>query len=191
MFKDHKRFCEIRLAPNCPPWPELQRHMWLSLRNRKTIRKLGTIRGMAAACRRTIFIPDDSLGSPAPKEWCLCTRQKSQVALFEEILTMSTTRTVKNGFALKLLLKFIYSEKATKFCKISTIDLFYVVTVKSTVEILQNFMAFSEYMNFKAKKRLKFTVVIIQERHEMGILRSEFLTFLFLLRFDLETVKVS
>ena len=46
-------------------------------------------------------------------------------------------------------LKFIYSEKATKFWEISTIDLSYVVTVKSTVEILQNFVAFSEYMNFK------------------------------------------
>ena len=46
-------------------------------------------------------------------------------------------------------LKFIYSEKATKFCEISTLDLSYVVTVKSTVEISQNFVAFSEYMNFK------------------------------------------
>ena len=46
------------------------------------------------------------------------------------------------------MVKFIYSEKATKFCEISTVDLSYVVTVKSTVEILQNFVAFSEYMNF-------------------------------------------
>ena len=38
-------------------------------------------------------------------------------------------------------LKLIYSEKATKFCEISTLDLSYV-TVKSTV-------AFSEYINFK------------------------------------------
>ena len=44
--------------------------------------------------------------------------------------------------------KFIYSEKATKFCKISTLLLSYVVTVKSKVEILQTFVAFSEYMNF-------------------------------------------
>ena len=43
---------------------------------------------------------------------------------------------------------FIYSEKATKFWKISTLDLSYVVTIKSTVEISQNFVAFSEYMNF-------------------------------------------
>ena len=42
----------------------------------------------------------------------------------------------------------MYSEKATKFCKISTLLLFYVVPVKSKVEILQNFVAFSEYMNF-------------------------------------------
>jgi hypothetical protein len=45
-------------------------------------------------------------------------------------------------------LKFIYSEKATNFCKISTVDLSYVVMVKSTVEISQNFVAFSECMNF-------------------------------------------
>ena len=47
-----------------------------------------------------------------------------------------------------LILNFIYSEKATKFCEISAVDLSYVVMVKSTVEILQNFVAFSEYMNF-------------------------------------------
>ena len=39
-----------------------------------------------------------------------------------------------------LLLKFIYSEKATKFCEISTVDLSYVLPVKSN-------LAFSEYMN--------------------------------------------
>ena len=49
-----------------------------------------------------------------------------------------------------VVLKFIYSEKATKFCKISTVDLSYVVPVKFTVEISQNFVAFSEYMNFTA-----------------------------------------
>ena len=40
--------------------------------------------------------------------------------------------------------KFIYSEKATKFCKIFTLLLSYVVPV-SKVEISQNFVAFSEY----------------------------------------------
>ena len=47
------------------------------------------------------------------------------------------------------ILKFIYSEKATKFCEISTLLLSYVVPVKSKLEISQNFVAFSEYMNFK------------------------------------------
>ena len=46
------------------------------------------------------------------------------------------------------VLKFIYSEKATKFWEISTVDLSYVVPVKSTVEISQNFVAFPTYINF-------------------------------------------
>ena len=46
-------------------------------------------------------------------------------------------------------LKFIYSEKATKFCEISTLLLTGTTYDKSKVEILQNFVAFSEYMNFK------------------------------------------
>ena len=46
------------------------------------------------------------------------------------------------------MIKFQYSEKATKFCAISTLLLSYVVPVKSKVEISQNFVAFSEYMNF-------------------------------------------
>ena len=45
-------------------------------------------------------------------------------------------------------LKFIYSEKATTFYKISTLILYYVGPVKNKVEISQNFVAFSEYMNF-------------------------------------------
>ena len=46
------------------------------------------------------------------------------------------------------ILKSIYYEKATKFREISTLLLSYVVPVKSNVEISQNFVAFSEYMNF-------------------------------------------
>ena len=61
-------------------------------------------------------------------------------------------------------LKFIYSEKATKFCEISTVDLFYVVPVKSTVEILQNFVVFSEYMNFKHQIVYKFLGVLLIEK---------------------------
>ena len=48
-----------------------------------------------------------------------------------------------------LAVKFIYSEKASTFCEISTLLLSYVVPVKIKVEISQNFVAFSEYMNFK------------------------------------------
>ena len=49
------------------------------------------------------------------------------------------------------MLKFIYSEKATKSLEISTLLLFYVVPVKSKGEISQNFVAFSEYMNFNSR----------------------------------------
>ena len=57
-----------------------------------------------------------------------------------------------------VVIKFIYSENDTKVCEISTVDLSYVVTVKSTVEISQKFLAFSEYMNFNClyQRRRKF-----------------------------------
>ena len=48
-------------------------------------------------------------------------------------------------------LKFIYSEKATKFCEVLSLLLSYVVPVKSMVEISQNLLAFAEYMNFNKK----------------------------------------
>ena len=51
-------------------------------------------------------------------------------------------------FILNVFVKFLFSEKATKFCVISTVDLSYVVMVKSTVEISKQFVTFSEYMNF-------------------------------------------
>ena len=44
-----------------------------------------------------------------------------------------------------LLIKFIYSEKATKFCEIVPLLLTTVHTVKSKGKISQNFVAFSEY----------------------------------------------
>ena len=47
-----------------------------------------------------------------------------------------------------IVIKFIYSENATKICKIFTLLLSYVVPIKSKVKISQNFVAFSEYMNF-------------------------------------------
>ena len=51
--------------------------------------------------------------------------------------------------------KFIYSEKTTKFCKISALDLTVTTWDKSTVEILQKIVAFSEYINFKLKGLVK------------------------------------
>ena len=48
------------------------------------------------------------------------------------------------------ILKFIvYSEKSTKFWEIFTLLLSYVVPVKSKEKMSQNFVAFSEYLNFK------------------------------------------
>ena len=46
------------------------------------------------------------------------------------------------------LVKFIYSEKAEKFCEISTLLLSVRTVDKSKVEILQNYVAFTEYTNF-------------------------------------------
>ena len=48
------------------------------------------------------------------------------------------------------MLKFIYSEKATKFCEIFPLLLSYLCSAnqQSKGKIWQNFVAFSEYMNF-------------------------------------------
>ena len=54
-------------------------------------------------------------------------------------------------------IRFIYFEKATKLWEIPTLDLSYVVPVKFTVEILQNVVAFSKYMNFTTFHRNKFS----------------------------------
>ena len=61
------------------------------------------------------------------------------------------------------ILKVIYSEKATKFCEIVTLLLSYVVPVKSKVKISQNFVAFSEYMNFTYLVVVYLQVVIIAQ----------------------------
>ena len=46
------------------------------------------------------------------------------------------------------IIKFIYSEKATKFWEIFPLLLTVCTVVKSKGKISQNFVAFSEYMNF-------------------------------------------
>ena len=47
-------------------------------------------------------------------------------------------------------LKFIYSEKATKFCEIFPLLLTVCTAIKSMGKSSQNFVAFSEYMNFNS-----------------------------------------
>ena len=55
----------------------------------------------------------------------------------------------------QIQVKFIYSEKAKKFCEISTLLLSLCTVDKSKVEISQNFVAFSEYMNFNKKNKVR------------------------------------
>ena len=71
----------------------------------------------------------------------------------EENIEKQANRVQEEANQIKQEVKFIYSEKATKFCEIFTLLLSYVVPVKSKVKILQNFVAFSEYMNFKSSSR--------------------------------------
>ena len=55
---------------------------------------------------------------------------------------------IRKFFYFDIPLKFIYSKKATKFCEIFALLLTVCTVVKSKVKISQNFVAFSEYMNF-------------------------------------------
>ena len=66
------------------------------------------------------------------------------------------------------ILKFIYSEKAAKFCEISSLLLTVCTVVKGKVEISPNFVVFLEFMNFNTaynadsmniKRNLSFNVV--------------------------------
>ena len=62
---------------------------------------------------------------------------------------------------MKVIVKFIYSEKATKFCKIFPLLLIVCTVVKSKKKISQNFVAFSEYMNFKRQSYQGSSDVIV------------------------------
>ena len=57
----------------------------------------------------------------------------------------------KCNFYTNSLVKFIYFEKTAKFGEIFTLLLTGTTKDKSEVKILQNFVAFSEYMNFTKK----------------------------------------
>ena len=67
----------------------------------------------------------------------------------------------------------MYSEKARKFCEISTLLLSYVVPVKSKVEILQNFVALSEYTNFTVQIWVCFAKLLEFEGLKIKDLRSK------------------
>ena len=56
---------------------------------------------------------------------------------------------LKFFFTQHTIIKFIYSEKATKFCEIFLLLLNVCTVVKSKGKISQNFVAFPEYINFK------------------------------------------
>ena len=73
---------------------------------------------------------------------CKYRNSKSDNSLLQLVLFLSYEKVV--------ILKFMYSEKAIKFCEIFIILLSQVEPVKSKVKISQNFVAFSEYMNFKS-----------------------------------------
>ena len=64
--------------------------------------------------------------------------------IFEDLFLKFLSRKISEG-----LVKFIYSEKATKFCEIYPLLLTVCTVVKSKGKISQNFVAFSKYMNFK------------------------------------------
>ena len=68
------------------------------------------------------------------------------------------------SYDLDLSTQFIYSEKATKFCEIFTLVLTTVYTVKSKIKISQNFVAYSEYMNFKYMIELEIEKIPIGQK---------------------------
>ena len=73
--------------------------------------------------------------------------QNTVDSLFLQVSDMEDAGMIFAG-SVAIKVKFIHSKKATKFCEISTLFLSYVVPVKTKVEVLQNFVAFSEHMNF-------------------------------------------
>ena len=67
-------------------------------------------------------------------------------------------KTNQIGGMFHYLLKFIYSKKATKFCEIIPLLLTVCTVVKIKGKISQNFVAFSDYMNFNIWKLFSYIV---------------------------------
>ena len=75
----------------------------------------------------------------------------------KELLFGSSVKSTQYKKLAPKALPFIYSEKATKFCEIFTLLLTVCTVVKSEVKISQNFVAFSEYMNYNSEIMQKLT----------------------------------
>ena len=73
-------------------------------------------------------------------------QQKLLVCIF---LAFGTWNNILTIIVQAHTLKFIYCEKATKFCEIFPLLLTALHTVKSKGKMSQNFVAFWEYLNFK------------------------------------------
>ena len=95
-----------------------------------------------------------------------------------DILCNSVTqnRLSRTSYFLESYIKFLYSEKATKFCEIFTLLLTLCTVVKSKVKITQNFLAFSDYMNFNCNppdhicmKALFITKYLVHEGQISGL----------------------
>ena len=81
--------------------------------------------------------------------------QKEKIEILSDLVGTSPTRSkshVPLVFSGGPAIKFMYSEKATKFCEIFPLLLTVCIVVKSTEKISQNFVAFSEYMNFNLSR---------------------------------------
>ena len=86
----------------------------------------------------------------------ICKENYSTIFMFKPVIFCASNFKlilIKNELTNNYLcrLKFIYSEKALKFCKISPLLLTGTTQDKSKIEISQNFVAFPEYMNFNQK----------------------------------------
>ena len=68
--------------------------------------------------------------------------------MITNIRTSKFCQISKSPGDIHISLKFIYFEKATRFCGIFPLLLTVRTIVKSKGKISQNFVAFSEYMNF-------------------------------------------
>ena len=73
-------------------------------------------------------------------------------------------------------IKFIYSEKATKFCEIFPLLLTTVRTVKSKGKFSQNFVTFSEYMKFKILRQKVDQEAFTKVKSRTNILFFDLLT---------------